>query len=59
MVLILDPTFTADRLAEFLKQANQLAMADRTVAQLALEGITGIEDLPEQSLVPSNAPHVS
>lgn len=47
MVLILHPTFTADRITEFFEQATQLAMVDRTVTQLALEGITGIVDLPE------------
>ena len=47
MILILAPTFTANSLTEFFEQATQLAMVDRTAGQLALEGITGIEDLPE------------
>ena len=47
MVLVLHPTFTADRVTEFFTAADQLNLSDRSRDKLALEGIATIVDLPE------------
>ena len=47
MVLVLHPTFTADRVNEFFTAADQLNLSDRSRDKLALEGIATIVDLPE------------
>lgn len=49
MVLVLHPTFTGPALAAFFTDADQLNLDQRTVGQLAIEGIGSIVDLPDFS----------